>query len=363
MKSIFIIIPNYKIGGAEKIMIMTADILSKYFKIYLIIISNKYKKELKLNDNIEIVECNKKKIIYSINIIKNYIKSYKPDFIISTLTHLNILLIIIKIIFKLKSKFIVREANTASLNLSTKNYFIKKIYKILIKITYPLSDKIICVSSGVKNDLINNFKINSDLIEVVYNAINIEKIKLLSSSKIHNKFIMKLKPYILILGSLTEQKNHEFLIKTFTKIEDQNTNLLIIGKGNYKKRLQQLSKSLKLEKRIIFIGEVENPYPYLLNCLFLVLCSKWEGLPNVLLEALALKKYIVSSNCQSGPSEIIENINYGELFENNDSEKLVKILNNLLINLNIKTEIQVPDKFMIKNYEQSYLNILNELTV
>lgn len=363
MKSIFIIIPNYKIGGAEKIMIMTANLLTKYYKVYLIIISNQYKKNLNLNDKVQLINFNKKKIIYSIKSIKNYIKFYNPDYIISTLTHLNILLIIIKLIFKLKNKLIIREANTTSLNLSIKNIFVKKIYKILITKTYPLSDKIVCVSEGVKKDLINNFNIQSDLIEVIYNFINIERIKLLSTSKMYNDKISIFKPYILSLGSLTEQKNHEFLIKTFSKITDQNINLLIIGNGNFKKRLKRLSKSLNLENRIIFLEEVENPHPYILNSLFLILCSKWEGLPNVLLEALALNKYVVSSNCQSGPSEIIENINYGELFENDDSIKLLSIINKLTNKENIDTSNFIPDKFLIENYEKKYLNILNQLTI
>ena len=102
--------------------------------------------------------------------------------------------------------------------------------------------------------------------------------------------------------------------------------MLIIGEGYLRNNLDNLVKSLNLKDRIIFLGEIPNPYPYLAKCSVLVHCSRWEGLPNVMLEAIALDKFIISSDCRSGPSEIIINKKNGLLFEVNNLDKLVSSL-------------------------------------
>lgn len=360
MKSLFIIIPNLKKGGAEKIMLMTAKLLSKYFYVYLIIINKYDKKKININKEINVIELNKKKIIYSFNLIKKYIRKYNPDYIITTITHLNILILAINFFFNLKIKIIIREANTTSLSLSSKNVIVKNIYKILIKAFYPLSYKIVAVSKGVKNDLVSSYQIAKNKISVIYNYIDQVETNSLAKSNIHIKQISLLKPYILSLGSLSEQKNYQLLIKSFAKLpKNTNLNLVIIGKGNMHKNLLNLSKSLNIKNKVFFLGEIENPLPFLLNCQFFVHCAKWEGLPNVLLEALVLNKYIVSSDCKSGPSEIVENIDQGILFKNNDYNQLFKILSKLNKKNTHNPSNILSKKFSMEQYTENYLKLLN----
>ena len=358
MNSILIIIPSNKIGGAERIMISTAELLSQDFKIHLIVL-NKLDREIKINDSIKIIQLNKKKIIYSVLDIYKIIKKNKFDYIISTITHLNILIILIKLFFNFKNKIILREANTTSLNLSTKKFYSRFIYNFLIKFTYPFAYKIIAVSKGVKDDLINSYKINNNKIKIIYNFVKLDKIKNLSLEQNNIEHIKKIQPYILNIGSLSYQKNHELIIKAFAKIKNyKNHKLLIIGEGKLRKNLLYLVKSLNLTNKIIFLGEISNPYPYLANCSVLVHCSRWEGLPNVLLEALALDQFIVSSDCKSGPSEIIQSNKNGILFEENNLDQLVGILSNFLEGKYIHKNYVLPKKFSTSEYKKNYLSLL-----
>ena len=260
----------------------------------------------------------------------------------------------------IKIKIIIREANTTSLSLSSKNVIVKNIYKILIKTFYPLSYKIVAVSKGVKNDLVSSYQIANNKISVIYNYIDQVETNSLAKSNIHIKQISLLKPYILSLGSLSAQKNYQLLIKSFAKLpKNTNLNLVIIGKGNMYKNLLNLSKSLNIKNKVFFLGEIENPLPFLLNCQFFVHCAKWEGLPNVLLEALVLNKYIVSSDCKSGPSEIVENIDQGILFKNNDYNQLFEILSKLNKKNTHNPSNILSKKFSMEQYTENYLKLLN----
>jgi len=135
---------------------------------------------------------------------------------------------------------------------------------------------------------------------------------------------------ILNIGRFTDQKDHLTLLKSMKILKDKyklNFILLIMGRGQNKSIIQNFIKKNNLNFNVKVIGFKKNPYKYIRCCDLFVLSSKFEGLPNVLLEAITLKKFVISSNCPTGPNEILNNGKGGILFKTGNSDDLAKKIN------------------------------------
>jgi glycosyltransferase involved in cell wall biosynthesis len=191
-------------------------------------------------------------------------------------------------------------------------------------------NKIVTISNGVKDILIKNYFINKKKIITIYNGINSKEVK----SKINEELNLGIieifqNPKIIkfiTMGRLIELKGHKSLINSFSKVKDHlpNSKLIIIGDGPLRNELEQLIEKLALKDHIILLGLVKNPYKYLAKSDIFVFSSKYEGLPNVLLEALACGLPIISTNCEWGPEEILNNGEYGMLVRVGDSDDLAE---------------------------------------
>jgi len=212
---------------------------------------------------------------------------------------------------------------------------------------------IITVSKGIeKNFLKFNFDINS--ITTIYNPFDEEKIIILS-----NEFNVKEKNYILHVASLRDVKRQDVLLKAY-KLANLKEDLLIIGDGAKKEDLIKLAKDLGIQNRVKFLGLKQNPYPYIKNAKLLVLSSEAEGFGNVLIESLILKTPVVSTDCNSGPREILTGELKNYLSEVNNPEDLAKKIKSALYNYPIITK-KYYEKFLDSNIFENYKKLLLNL--
>ena len=182
----------------------------------------------------------------------------------------------------------------------SKNFLKQKIYKFGLS----SAQNIIVNSQEFKKKIKNNFKLNSNCI---YNPLNKIEIIRLSKTKIKFSFFKRDTLNVINVGRLEEQKDHRTLIKAINFIKDKiNIKLLIIGNGKLQNKLDQFIKTNKLERNIKILNNITNPYPYILKSDLFILSSLYEGLPNVLLEAITLNKFVISTNCPTGPKEICQ---------------------------------------------------------
>ncbi|MDP3883008.1 MAG: glycosyltransferase [Candidatus Staskawiczbacteria bacterium] len=268
---------------------------------------------------------------------RKLIKEGKPDYVIS-FGHLPN---IINIFSGVKS--IVRVDNFYS---SSCQGFGGKIYKILVKLLFNRAYIIMPVSKESGSDLIKNFGIKEDKIKVIYNPLNIEEIDRLSKSPLSeaHEDIFK-NPVIINIGQLGKQKNQKDIIEAFKIIKEKikKAKLVILGQGPKEKDLRNLAEKLGLEKDIYFLGWQKNPFKFLANSKVFILSSLWEGLPCVLLEAMASGLPVISYDCKSGPREIlapetdsgfqaknIEYAEYGVLTEPKNINQLAEVAVKLL---------------------------------
>ena len=233
--------------------------------------------------------------------------------------------------------------------------------KYILKFTYPLSNGIICVSNGVKKDLCSLVNLKKK-VKVIYNPISRiyknSKVSLNLKNKLWGK---KVKYRILSIGSLKEQKDHKTLIYAFSKlVNDLNCKLIIVGDGHLKKDLKNLIIKLNLKDKVDLVGYYEDTSLWYKTADLFVLSSKWEGFANVIVESLQFGLPVVSTNCLSGPSEILVNGKYGTLVPISNSIKLYKSMKNALkINHNKPKLIKRALDFNIDKISEEYLFYLN----
>lgn len=182
--------------------------------------------------------------------------------------------------------------------------------KIRDRIVFNKADKIVALSYGIENDLVENYHISENKIEVIYNSCDVDSIikdsALLDEDEIFNNLVDK--HIVINLGRLVNQKGQYHLIKAFKRVceNDENAVLVILGQGPLMGELELLIKQLELDKKVFLLGYKANPYPYLVKASLFVFSSLFEGFGNSLLEAMACELPIVSTDCVAGPRELLE---------------------------------------------------------
>jgi glycosyltransferase involved in cell wall biosynthesis len=364
-KKLIIFMPSIEGYGVEKNLFIICNYLAKRIAdISLITVNHNYQKFFNKKINF-ITPKNKfwidfkRKIKYLICIFLLIKKITQDKNVVVFSFQANIYCILICKFFSVK---VICRANSSPSGWALsyiKNYIYKNIFK--------LSDKIIVNSIEFKNEIKKKFSLNS---VCIYNPLNYKEI--ISQSKNVNKFnfFKKKNNEILILniGRLVDQKDHETLLKAINIIDKKiNYKLLIIGEGDKKIILQEFIKENNLHKKVKIINFQKNPYKFIKLCDLFILSSIYEGLPNVLLEAASLKKFIISSNCPTGPSEILSNGKGGILFEPKNFLDLAKKIESFFYNKrDHKTKINYTFKrlsrFDYKTNLNKYLNlVLKEL--
>lgn len=331
IKNILLIMPNIENGGIEKNLLLLSSYLIQNSKVTIVCaeISNEIKNSL--DTKIKLVVAKKylnfnlfsRRIINTINsfleILYKRKKIIDDKTIILSLQNHPFPILLSKVLNK---KIIIRIANHPHSSLKFFNNYMIFFVKIFIKIFfYKFANGIICNSNSSKEFLKKYLPRNS--IITIFNPLFYEN-KIISN---------KLRKNLLTVGRLENQKNISGIILALKKVKIYfpDIKLLIIGSGSKKKILEQLVKENKLNNNVEFKGYI-NPQNYLLSSKILILNSFFEGMPNILQEALANKIPIISTNCESGPSEILENGKYGTLTEVNNhnllAEKIINIMNN-----------------------------------
>jgi glycosyltransferase involved in cell wall biosynthesis len=236
---------------------------------------------------------------------------------------------------------------------------------LLLKQAYRNSDGIIAVSQGVADDLAHLLNIPTEQIKVIYNPVVTPDLQLKASEPIdHFWFAPDQPPVILGAGRLMHQKGYPTLIRAFAQVRQQRPcRLVIIGNETpFKAELETLAHSLGVAEDVYMPGFQENPYAYMANAAVFVMSSEYEGFGNVLVEAMATGTPVVSTDCESGPAEILEYGKYGQLVPVGDANKLAEAILATLANpLDSQILQQRAQDFTTEAIAQEYLTYFEKL--
>lgn len=304
-KKIIFLIPTLSIGGGERVVSELSLNLPNYIKTTFVLFKNEisypYKGNLiclnlPISNNVFLKTYSFFSALFQ---LKKIIRKEKADYVISFGNQPNIINILTG------GRSLVRVDIFISL---LSNDFWGKIYKILVKLFFNKSFQVISVSKAVADDLIKNFGVKKEKIKLIYNPLNIKKIQQLTTEPLENKYKEVFKnPVVINTGRLTKQKSQWHLIRAFKNVKDKikEAKLVILGKGELETQLKKLIKELNLENDVYFLGWQQNPFKFLAKSRAFVLSSLYEGLPGVILEAMACGLPIISADCKSGPREIL----------------------------------------------------------
>ena len=251
-----------------------------------------------------------------------YLRTARPDVIFSSMTGTNLLTVLAHACTGGQERLVVREAaaliNTRGL-----------VTRGLMRMLYPRADAVLAVSAGVSNDL-KRLGIDPSIVHVIHNPIDAERVRTLAALARPLPTSSEA-PFVITIGRLTIQKDHGTLLHAFASSELRLTHrLIIVGEGVQREHLVALARKLGIENQVELVGSLVNPYPILERAALFVLSSRWEGYPNVLLEALALGVPVVATDCPSGPRELLQDGRYGRLAPVGDHLALARAMDDEL---------------------------------
>ena len=320
-KKLIIFMPSIEGGGVEKNLFIISNYLTnKINDISLITISNSYKKKfnkkirfISLKSNFWDTVGRRKKFLLSLLLL--IIEIFKDRNILVLCFQGNIYCTLLCRILGIK---IIVRSNSAPEGWSQgiiKYYFFKTIFKF--------ANKIIVNSYEFKKRFKNKFNLEATCI---YNPL--DKGEIIKKSKITNTIkFNKQKLNIINVGRYTDQKDQMTLLRAINLIKNKvNFKLIIVGRGIKKRELINYINLNNLNENVQLINFTKNPFNLMRSSDLFILTSIYEGLPNVLLEALTLKKFIISTDCPTGPKEILLNGKAGNLFKPGDYKKLSKLI-------------------------------------
>ncbi|MDR3444772.1 MAG: glycosyltransferase [Dyella sp.] len=246
--------------------------------------------------------------------LASLIRTVKPHAVLSTITGTNLLTVLACMHARMRMRLVLREASSL---VNTKSALKRQAMRWL----YKRADGLVAVSEGVAQDL-HGLGLADDRIHVIRNPVDVERLRQLAIADLPAA-VQDKAPYIVSLGRLTEAKDFPTLLQAYAISALRSSHrLVIVGGGEQRASLEDVVRNLGLTDRVVFTGAMDNPYRVLAEADLHVLSSRWEGYPNVLLEALALGVSVVSTDCPHGPREILECGHYGRLSPVGDAAAL-----------------------------------------
>lgn len=360
-KKLIIFMPSIDGGGVEKNLFIISNFLSNKIKNLTVItfddrFKSQFNKKIKLLNIINKPKKKYTKYYKYLRCLLLLLIEVKKQKCLVLAFQANIYCCILSLIFNFK---LITRSNSSPSGWN-KNFFKNLVFKFLFKVP----KKIIVNSKDFKREIDRRFNINT---KVIYNPLNIKEIKNLGNKRFKLPFFKNSKIKAINIARFTDQKDHMTLLKTVLVLIKKKIDikLLIVGYGANKIKMKNFILQNKISENVKIINFQKNPYKFLKKSNLFILTSLYEGLPNVLLEAMVLKKFIISSNCPTGPREILKNGKLGMLFKIGDKKDLSnKILN---FNNNIKTNNKITyhaykslDRFDYKSNCEEYFKTVKE---
>jgi len=316
-KRLALFLPSLAGGGAERRMLnLATEFAKKGYTVDMVVSKAEGVHLGSVPTNVRVVDLGASRPLMAVPALARYLSTEKPRGLLATITSANMAAVWASQLAAVKTRCVICEASNLSTELRYSPAHNRFLMPLLIRHFFPKADAIVAVSHGAADDLARVTGILRQSIRVIYNPVVSPVLLAKSRKPVHHRWLQNGRvPVIVGMGRLTHQKNFEALIRAFAIVRERvPSRLIIMGDGEQRPRLEKLCDSLGIADEVDLPGFVANPYPVLSKASLFVLSSRWEGLPWVLIEALACGTKVVAADCPSGPREILDNGAYGQLF-------------------------------------------------
>ena len=310
-RCVLFLIPTLTGGGAERVIITLLRHLDRTkFRLVLIVVDMRdavYREDVP--EDVEFFDLKYSRVRYATLRIMRLIWQTQPDVVFSTLGHLNLALAMLRPLLPNRARYIGREACIVSENL--KGYTQPRLWEWAYRRLYPRFDVMVCQSLYMRDDLIDHFGFPPRKIVVIHNPLDVERIRRLASepNPARNERAAPscdTAPHLVAAGRLSHEKGFDLLIEALALCDARRPRLTLLGEGPLRAALERLARHRGVADRVRFVGFQKNPYPFFVQADAFVLSSRYEGFPNVVLEALACGTPVIATPAPGGVAEIAE---------------------------------------------------------
>ncbi|WKK66833.1 glycosyltransferase [Lutimonas zeaxanthinifaciens] len=320
---IMFLVPSMRGGGSERVISnLLKNLNNSEYELELVLVAKEGKYLSSIPEYVKIVDLKSKKVRNAIPKIVSYVYKNKPDVLMTTLSHLNLAIGCLIPILPKKIKYIARESNTVSISIKAENN--SSLHSFLYRKVMNNFDLIICQSNFMARDIIDNFSVNTEKVKIINNPVDHSEIE--SKVMIKQNLFDNLKINLLGVGRFNFVKGFDKLIIAIKNLPE-DYHLTLIGEGEDKDFLQRRVEEFNIQNKVSFLDFQTNIFQFMKQADFLISTSRYEGLPNVILESIACGTPVIAFNCPGGTGEIIEDSYNGFLVECGNTRDLVdKIL-------------------------------------
>jgi glycosyltransferase involved in cell wall biosynthesis len=308
-------IPVLSAGGAERVFLhLAGGFAEQGLDVDLVLVRREGPLLAQVPPRVRIVDLQSSRLLFSLRALVRYLREARPAVLLSAMEDINTVALCARRLARVDTRVVATVHNTISVEAQRAQSVKVRAAPLLARRFYPWADAVVAVSHGAARDLVK-LGVTSDRLSVIYNPVVTPGLFEQASRPVEDPwFGPGAPPVVLSAGRLAPQKDFGTLIRAFERLRSQRAaRLLILGEGGERPALERLVQELDLEEHVRLPGYVDNPFARMARAALFVLSSLHEGLPTALIEAMAVGTPVVSTDCRSGPAEILERGTYGAL--------------------------------------------------
>jgi glycosyltransferase involved in cell wall biosynthesis len=322
-------LPSLGGGGAERVIINLAQgIAERGLRVDLVLAAAEGAFLEQLSTSVRLVDLHSPRVLRSLVPLARYLRRERPKVLVSSMNYANLIAIWAAKLARRGTPVVVTVHSTLSQSNRLQGGPYVGPWRYLLRTFYPWATSVVTVSRGAADDFVRVLGLPRDLVEVVYNPVITPAVLAAArEAPDHPWFAPGQPPVILGVGRLTRAKDFPTLIRAFAEVRRQRAaRLIILGEGEDRPALAALAQELRVADDVALPGFQENALAYMAGSALFVLSSAWEGLPTVLIEALAAGTRVVATDCPSGPREILQDGRLGALVPVGDPAALARAM-------------------------------------
>lgn len=325
---IAVFLPSLRGGGAERVAVTLANAFARSgSSVDLVLVTREGPYLSEVAAGVRIVDLKARRVLGSLIPLVRYLRSARPTALLSTFHHANVLALVARRLAGVRMRVVVRAQDMRVSVIPGGTQISGRAVAWLAPKAYRRADAIVAVSRGVADDLCRAEPRLRDRVRVIFNPVVSDELFLRARDAPAHRWFLEHVPVVIAVGRLVAAKDYATLLGAFAQVRQrQETRLVILGEGDERRDLETLAVELGIGDSVAMPGFAANPFAAVARARVFVLSSRTEGLPNALVQALALGARIVSTDCPSGPREILQDGRFGRLVPVGDVDGLARAL-------------------------------------
>ena len=320
-------------GGIQRVMLNLAEgFLADGLVVDLVVVDASGELATHVPPGATVVNLQAGRALRALPALARYLRAHRPSAVLSSQTHVNLVAIAARALARVPVRLVVSEHIAMDEAARHARTWKERAFPLVARLSYRFADRTIVVSQDAADRFADATGLPRARVTVIENPVVTPRLPVDAALPVHHPWLTEAAcPVILTAGRLTPQKDHETLLRAFARLRERmDARLIVLGEGPERTRLEQLLRQQGLESDVALPGFVANPFAYMARARLFVLSSRWEGFGNVLVEAMACGTPVVSTDCPSGPAEILDRGRVGPLVPVGDVGALAAAMERVL---------------------------------